>query len=162
MPAKAVRELIELLQQDTSIRAICPETEEEFRLSDAAIFFGDKLPEEATQFAKASREQIEAARVELRRRRKALTEGFTARSVAVKLGRTVEKILPVLQGFPYDVHDCRPLYDPIDFIVFQGLSRQGLHMVDFVDVKTGGSALTRVQRQVRDVVSDGQVTVRRI
>lgn len=162
MTAKAVRDLITDLQTDTSIRAVCPETDEEFRLADSTVFFGDELPEEAAQYVKASKEQISAARAELEKRRRALTDGFTGRSVAVKLGKTVEKVIPVLQGFPYDLVDCRPVYDPIDYIVFQGLSQGALRMVDFVDVKTGSSALSRVQRQVRDSVNDGRVTVRRI
>ena len=54
--------------------------------------------------------------------------------------------------------DCRALFDPIDYIAFNGLSRNGaVESITFIDVKTGGGSLNSRQRQVQAVVEAGKV-----
>lgn len=91
-----------------------------------------------------------------------ITEGRTKRSVEVKLGKTVEKICPVLPGFPFEPSDCRALFEPIDYVAFVGLTKGSISRLDFVDVKTGGSRLNQRQREIRDAVTDGAVRLRRL
>lgn len=149
--------MVRALQSDNALRATCPNEGTEFRLADALIFYGDELPDPALQYIKAFKEETAAAKAQLEVTRRKLTLGFTEKSVAIKLGKTVEKVIPALSGFPYKAGDCRPVFDPIDYVVFPGLAAGKPTIIDFVDVKTGGSRLSAVQRQIRDAVNDGKV-----
>ena len=77
---------------------------------------------------------------------------------SVGIGKVVEKIAPSLPGFPVNSADCRSLFEPIDYVVFQGLSRFGkVEAIQFVDVKSGGARLNGIQQQVRHAVESGKV-----
>ena len=78
---------------------------------------------------------------------------------AVGIGKILEKIAPAVRGYQYDPRDSRALFEPIDYIVFKGLTK-GNGRVDsliFLDIKTGGAGLNTHQRQIRDAVQDGKV-----
>ena len=76
----------------------------------------------------------------------------------MNVGKILERVAPVCDGFGSVPRDCRPLFDPIDYVVFNGLSAHGeVKSITFLDVKTGGGALNRRQRQIRAVVEAGKV-----
>jgi len=86
------------------------------------------------------------------------------RSQAVLKGRVWEQLAPVHPAFGFDPADARFLGSPVDFVIFDGYAdvkagrRQSLRSVVLLDVKTGGSGLTTVQRRVRDCLQRGEVS----
>lgn len=86
------------------------------------------------------------------------------RSQAVLRGQMVEHLVPMFDEatFP-DVSDARFLGRPVDFIIFDGYGdvRAGradrLREVVFVDVKTGTSRLSAVERSIKACVDAGRV-----
>jgi predicted Holliday junction resolvase-like endonuclease len=81
-----------------------------------------------------------------------------ARSRATISGQVHEQLLPYFPDFPFDPKDVRFLGSPVDLVVFDGLSAGALQRIVLVEVKTGGSALTGRERQVRDAVREGLVS----
>jgi len=79
------------------------------------------------------------------------------RSQAVTSGKVHEQLVPYLPEFGFNPKDARFLGSPVDLLVFDGLDDGELRRVVFVEIKTGGSALTGRERQVRDVVRASQV-----
>lgn len=79
------------------------------------------------------------------------------RSRAVLTGRFSEHLAPYLPGFPYPPTEARFLGNPVDFVVFRGLDRKAPLEVVFVEVKTGRSSPSAVQRRLREVVERGRV-----
>ena len=79
------------------------------------------------------------------------------RSRATISGQVHEQLLPYLPDFPFDPKDVRFLGAPVDLIVFDGLSAGALRQVVFVEVKTGSSALSARERQLRDVIRERKV-----
>src|SRR5580692_8310082 len=71
------------------------------------------------------------------------------RSLAITKGKVTEHIVPYLPGFDLDPKDIRFLGTPIDLIAFKGLdaSVEEVEIV-FIEVKTGGSALSAVKKAV--------------
>jgi predicted Holliday junction resolvase-like endonuclease len=61
--------------------------------------------------------------------------------------------------FPFDPRDCRALFEPIDYIVFQGLGKgEFVDALHFVEVKSGvRPRLSKRERGIKDVVSSGNV-----
>ncbi|HUX38965.1 MAG TPA: Holliday junction resolvase-like protein [Rectinemataceae bacterium] len=103
-----------------------------------------------------------AGRSEARRELPDIIEGerndAVRRSRAVLGGLAAEQLAPWLPGFPWDPTELRFVGKPLDFIVFKGASRGEVEEVVFVEVKTGSSAPSRVERSLRDAVLRGRVS----
>lgn len=81
-----------------------------------------------------------------------------ATSRAVVTGQVKEHLLPLLPEWKYNPRDAKFLGQPVDFLVFEGLSEDRVDRVVFVEVKSGKSAsLSRRERALRDAVEEGRV-----
>lgn len=69
----------------------------------------------------------------------------------IRLGQIAEQVAPFLDHFPYNPKEAQFLGNPIDYVVF------GKDEVVFVEVKSGGSRLTKKQRLIRDNIKNGKV-----
>jgi predicted Holliday junction resolvase-like endonuclease len=84
------------------------------------------------------------------------------RSRSIMRGFTTEQFAPFLQE-EWKPADYRFMGNPIDYIIFVGLSdvsdgkASDISKVVLLDVKTGKSQLTKVQRRIRDAVNAGRV-----
>src|ERR1700733_7722990 len=77
------------------------------------------------------------------------------RSHRVVSGKVQEHLVPFLPEFldHFNPRDARFLGSPIDFVVFEGLDEgEECRSIVLVEVKTGKSALSKRERQVRDAV----------
>ena len=70
-----------------------------------------------------------------------------------------EQIAPLLPDFPKDlkISEARFVGKPIDFLFFKGMDEKNISEVVFVEVKSGKSALTFVERTLRDAIRDKRV-----
>ena len=80
-----------------------------------------------------------------------------ARSRAILGGQFAEQLSPFLPGFNYSPNECRFIGKPIDFIVFKGADGKNIEEVVFVEVKSGGSKLSSVEKSLKDAVEMGRV-----
>lgn len=80
------------------------------------------------------------------------------RSRAVLGGQFSEQIAPFLPDFPCNPGDVRFIGKPVDFIGFTGTA-EGREVKDiyFIEVKSGDSALTQREKEIKDAVSKGRV-----
>ena len=99
--------------------------------------------------------EIDAAQREAIVRRDAIR-----RSRATFGGQALEELAPQFPDFPYNPKDLRFLGDPIDYVVFDGLTEGDLRDIVLLEVKSGRSDLRASQRAVRDAVTDGRVSWR--
>jgi len=84
-------------------------------------------------------------------------EDAVRRSRAVLGGQMTEQLAPYLPDFPFDPTELRFIGKPIDFIAFRGASAGKIDEVVFVEVKTGGSSLSKVERSLREAIEAGRV-----
>lgn len=87
----------------------------------------------------------------------AIREDAVQRSLAVTAGKVHEQLVPYLPEFGFNPKDARFLGSPVDLIVFDGLADGDLRRVVFLEVKTGGAALTSRERQIRAVIEAREV-----
>jgi predicted Holliday junction resolvase-like endonuclease len=80
-----------------------------------------------------------------------------ARARACQLGKTLEKIAPMFPGFGHHPCDVRPIFDPIDFVIFDGYFQGEVTDITFVEFKTGESRPTQVQNSIRSAVEKKRV-----
>jgi len=153
-------DIIKELQSDSGIYAQCPDTGESFQLKKAVMFYIDQpIPEKIQKILDAKRQDIKDRRKALRELRKKTKERVEKATMSINIGKMLEKVAPAVKGFEFDPRDCRSLLDPIDYIVFNQLTRKNglIDSIFFIDVKTGKAGLTGRQRQIRDVVQAGKV-----
>ncbi|MCR4741281.1 MAG: hypothetical protein K5866_00200 [Treponema sp.] len=80
------------------------------------------------------------------------------RSKAVIGGQVAEQIAPLLPDFPSPIADARFIGKPIDFIAFPGLEESNkVKEILLIEVKTGSSALSEREKEVRRAVEEGRV-----
>ena len=60
-------------------------------------------------------------------------------------------------GFGHHPSDVRPIFDPIDFVVFDGYYQENITDITFVEFKTGQSKLSSVQSSIRAAVEKKRV-----
>ena len=104
----------------------------------------------------------ERSRAELEVWKKEAADGIRKDSVnrsrSTLKGKIAEQMAPVLPDFCYTPSDARFIGSPVDYIIFDGLTRvadekQGEIHIIFMDVKKGdGAALSRTQRIIRNAV----------
>jgi len=73
-------------------------------------------------------------------------------------GIGMEKIAPFLVHYKYNPSDSHFLGNPIDYVVFDGISIEKLEKIVFVEIKSGNSELTRREKMIRDIIKEGKVS----
>ena len=84
------------------------------------------------------------------------------RSRSTLKGKIAEQMAPVLPDFGFNPADARFIGSPVDYIIFDGLTRVADDKEDeiqivFMDVKKGSGALTRTQRLIKQAVEKKSV-----
>ena len=82
-------------------------------------------------------------------------------SRAVLLGQVAEHFAPILEGFPFNPKDARFLGQPVDYLIFDGLSDESpnVHIV-FCEIKTGSSGLSAREKALKAAVEAHRVSYR--
>lgn len=144
----------------------CPNCGESFSPKSARLFsIKDNISVSIQKFLNNRNEElhqnldeIKKQRNELRIRRKNKPKQIKVTTESINFGKIVEKIIPSFHNFPFDALDCRALYEPIDYVVFNNLSKKGVvDSVIFTDVKSGGASLQDNQKQIKRLVENGKV-----
>jgi predicted Holliday junction resolvase-like endonuclease len=80
------------------------------------------------------------------------------RSRATFGGQALEELAPLFPDFPFNPKDLRFIGDPIDYVVFDGLTEGSLREIVLLEVKSGRSTLSASQRSIRDALRDHAVS----
>ena len=153
----SVKNLIkELLNSDLYAECSCGG---EFKLSESFLFDGTKrFPKEAMETQKKLKQDLKDRNEQLRKKRKLTTKTAQITTRAVNIGKNLEKVLPIMKDFKWAIPDSKFLGDPIDLIVFNGLSENKVKSIEFIEVKSGKARLNGHQKMVRDAIEDHKVS----
>ena len=80
-----------------------------------------------------------------------------ARSRAVSWGKTIEKFVPWMEGFPCNPRDAMFLTKPIDYLCFTDRTNKKKSAVHFVEVKSGNANLSKDQEGIRAAIKNNRV-----
>jgi predicted Holliday junction resolvase-like endonuclease len=85
------------------------------------------------------------------------------RSYSTLKGKSAENLLPFYRNFPFNSQDTRFVGSPIDLIIFDGLSEPEREIdIYIVEIKTGGSKLSKNQLRVKDAAENRRIIWRQI
>jgi predicted Holliday junction resolvase-like endonuclease len=153
-----VQELIGDLSTNPKFVGECPSCKERFKLRDAGIFYFDNLTGEAKSARQSLEDQILQMKQDYNDLLQRIKIGAAKTSLAVNVGKAVEKVAPALPTFPHTIGDCRFLGEPIDYLVFGGIVPRGrIEELVFLDIKTGKARLTDGQKLIKDAVERHKV-----
>jgi predicted Holliday junction resolvase-like endonuclease len=142
----------------SGLYAQCP-CGEEFAISDTFLFDGTKpFPKEALKVQAELQKALDERRADLAKQIKQITEKTAKTTAAVNIGKILEKVLPVAKDFKWVVPDSKFLGDPIDLLIFNGLSMGKVESLSFVEVKSGAARLNAHQKSIRDALADHKVS----
>ena len=88
----------------------------------------------------------------------ALREEAIKQSRAVLSGQFSEQIAPFLPDFPFKPTEARFIGKPIDFVVFKGMDEKKINEVVFVEVKSGQSQLSKVEKTLKFAIESKNVS----
>lgn len=84
------------------------------------------------------------------------------KSRATIKGQLSEQLVPFFKGFPYNASDLKFFGNPIDYICVVNMAEARdtdipIKEIVFMDIKTGKSVLTPVERKIKDAIINGRV-----
>ena len=87
-----------------------------------------------------------------------IRETAIKQSRAVLSGQFSEQIAPYLPEFPFKPTEVRFIGKPIDFVVFKGMDEKKIEEVVFVEVKSGQSQLSKVEKSLKETIEIKKVS----
>ena len=155
-----IPQLIKNLAIADDIVGLCPRCQEEFKLSKALFFDGlGKFPTPAEEKRQLLLEELKEREELLKKRKISVDEGAEKKAIEVGFGKIIERFIPAYKNLNLQFSECRPLFDPIDVIVFNGLLKGKVDALTFLEIKSGNARLNNHQKMIRDSVQDGCVCV---
>jgi predicted Holliday junction resolvase-like endonuclease len=156
-PSEQAREVIKTLET-RGFYAECPCCDSPIVLRSAGLFYLDEFTPEGQELYKERQKDLRGRADQLKERRKSISQTSEVGAKAVNIGLILERLAPSMSSFRFERNDCRSLFDPIDYLIFEGLSKRGsVSKILFVDIKTGGARLKSVQRQISSLVEEKHV-----
>ena len=137
----------------------CPESNGiEVSLKQAVLFDNDNFTPDAVEIYQQQLNEIKERKQLLKQLKSTGTSKSQYGAHSVNIGSILERIAPAMSTFRFNHNDCRSLFDPIDYVIFEGLSNKGrVNKIFFVDIKTGKAPLKPRQKEIRNVVNDKKV-----
>ena len=154
------RQLIRELTQ-SSLIAQCPFCQEEFKLSEWLLFDGLKeFPKPAEEKKQALLQVFAEREKELKESKLSVDVESEKKAIETGFGTIIENFVPAYKGLKIQFCECRPLFEPIDMIVFNGLMKNAVDSITFLEIKSGNAQLKPNQRMIRDTINDGKVKMK--
>lgn len=145
----------------SKLLAQCPKCDKEFSLTDSILFDGTKaFPEEAMAVRLRLTHELAERAEDLAKRTLSADVMSEKKAVEIGFGKIIERFIPAYKYLNLHFAECRPLFDPIDMIVFDGLLDKNVDHITFLEIKSGNSALNKHQRLIRDAIAENKVDVR--
>ena len=152
--SKEIQQIIQFLQKN-NFKAECANCGESFSLKDSPLVAPDEFTPEAKALLKEKKEFLKERKLEISQRTATTTQRLETTTQSVNIGFILERLAPVLKEFRFDKNDCRSLFDPIDYVIFDGLNKTGeVQKIFFIDIKTGEARLKKNQKAVKQKVQD--------
>jgi predicted Holliday junction resolvase-like endonuclease len=125
------------------------------------LFDGTKsFPEEAETVRIELLETLKEREAQLNKRMKSADIEAEMKAIEVGFGKMIEKFIPAYKNLDLEFTECRPLFDPIDLLVFEGLLEGNISHVSFLEVKSGNSKLNKHQKLIEEAILDKRVGLR--
>ena len=136
----------------------CPCCDLPIKAKDAGLFYLDDLTPDAQKLYEQQQKESKEREKSLKEIRKTISQKSEVGAKAVNIGFILERLAPAMPGFRFERNDCRSLFDPIDYVIFEGLSKKGaVSRIIFSDIKTGAAKLSKKQKEIKTLVEKKKI-----
>jgi predicted Holliday junction resolvase-like endonuclease len=140
----------------------CPNTNEDVAIKTLLLFDNDNFTEEAIEIYQQQLDDIKATKERLKRLKIIGATKSESGAHSVNIGFILERLAPTMGSFRFKHNDCRSLFDPIDYVIFEGLAEKGqVDKIFFIDIKTGNAKLNKRQKEIKAVVNNKKVNFKK-
>ncbi len=161
MKKSAHQEIIDTLHKG-GFYTECPCCEEEISLKQTGLFDNENFSDKALAIYESQLALIKDRKNKLKKLREIGTMRSEAGAKSTNIGFILERLAPTMKHFRFNHNDCRSLFDPIDYVIFEGLSATGrISKIFFVDIKTGAARLSRRQKEIKSVITEQWVSFKK-
>src|SRR6266536_2758646 len=141
------------------VMGICPCCGELFYVSESRPFYDGRKPVSALDRLRAEERRLDDAEEKLDEIESDLRE-TAARAGLQATKRLLRKIDPVFSGAGYDPQDVKVIFDPITYVVFDGLSQRKLKRVQLLARPPLNGVTERIQNSIAQSIDRGNVEFR--
>ena len=155
--AQSHQDLINFLQKN-GFKANCTTCGDSFMLKDAKLFSIDNFNTDAKKLLNEKKDELKDRKELISKKKSSTQKRVETTTGSVNMGFILERLAPVLAQFPFDKNDCRSLFDPIDYVIFEGLQKTGkVQKIFFVDIKSGKAKLKANQKAIKQIIEQKKV-----
>lgn len=144
---------IGLFKAQRNIFGLCPMCGEVFRLSEIKISYKRKFPIDWYDKMLAQGEKLDEKEMKLEENLKDIREKATERAKRVLLPRLLRKVDPLFTSLGYFPQDVKAIFDPIDFVIFDGMNRaEKVKRIVFMDQQTENRGQRIIQKSIEKTI----------
>src|SRR6266568_6129563 len=141
------------------LMGVCPCCGELLYISEARPYYDGQKPQSALDRLRTEERRLERAEEKLDEIESDLREtAATAGLQATK--RLLRKIDPVFSGAGYDPQDVKILFNPVTYVVFDGMSQRNLSKIELLVRPAQNRVAERVQNSIEQAIDRGNVEFR--
>jgi len=138
-----------------NIFGTCPSCGEIFRLSDIKISYQRRFPTDWHDKLLAKDERISDKEDELEEKLAEIREKATEHARKVLLPQLLRKVDPIFTKLGYFPQDVKAIFDPIDFVVFDGMNRtEKVKRIVFMDHETEDTGQRAIQKSIERTIGE--------
>lgn len=136
------------------VLCVCPECSDLFYLSEARPCFAGKQAHSVVDDLRAAESRLDRAEERLDEIENALREAAAKQGLRATK-RALRRIDPLFSGAGYDPQDVRVIFDPVTYVVFNGMGKGRLRDIVLLATPPESSAVEREQKSIEDAVKKG-------
>lgn len=141
----------------------CPSCSEEIQLKNVELFDNDNFTNDAIEIYQGQLESVKAIKDNLKKIKSIGATKSETGALSTNMGLILERMAPLLNSFRFNHNDCRSIFNPIDYVIFDGLTETGtVKKIYFVDIKTGYASLSSRQKEIKSLILSNKVTFKKI
>ncbi|MET4425766.1 Holliday junction resolvase-like protein [Bradyrhizobium sp. RT3a] len=141
------------------ILCVCPHCADLHYLADARPFLAGKRPQSIVNDIERQERQLERIEEQLDEQERGLRDQASAAGLRTAK-RLLKKIDPVFSGAGYDPHDVKVIFDPVTYVVFNGMSRGRLREIVLLAKPPDTAGAERMHRSLRRAIDAGNLEFR--
>jgi len=152
---------MKLIDEIKQYNSVCPNCESKLNLSEVEVFEDKKFGANSLEYFENELKKVQKQKERIEGLQNGNFGWLANNTKAINVGFIMERMVLTLDSFNYNHNDCRPMFDPLDYLIFEGLTEKGyVENITFVDVKTGKARLTDGQQRIKQTIIDKNVKFR--
>ena len=148
--------IAEILGGLGNVLALCPECGQLFYLSEAGVHLDGKRPHSIVDMLKAAERKLERDEEKLSMIERELRERAARAGLRITK-KLLKKIDPMFSGAGYDPQDVKVIFDPVTYVIFDGMSDNNLEEIVLMANPPEDGATERLQKSIRNSIKKGKI-----